>query len=448
MSTTASKPLAGKPEISQFRKRLIVLCDGTGQDSTANDHTKPPTNVTRFGRAISPWTEVETTVANTSEPKKEQVEQIVYYQKGVGTNSWLDKRATGAGVAANVRAAYGFLAHNYDPGDEIYFFGYSRGAYTARAIADMVIKAGLLKKRGMDAFTKLYKTYSDQYLSGSKADAGKEGAGKEGPSDRLKVNGIEDEWYHEGADRAVRIVGVWDTVEFHKPGPGRSFGYPGEEIKFENNELSPHIPFGFHALALDERRKAFSPTLWKVSSGSQSEDNRSQHIKQVWFSGRHSDIGGGCPDPSLSNITLAWMIAECEETKLLGFDHSYCRADDQVGSELWDTARGATAEEADFGDWVYHLADWIPFVETLKDRELLSEDGTPNGEVHASIEHRNLGKNPKAKDAKHYPCNLLTGDYDEGKGWRLRGHQGKWLEVAHLNDLEEEYRGKVRRADT
>lgn len=312
----------------------------------------------------------------------------------------------------------------------------------------MVTKAGLLKKRGMDAFTKLYETYSKHYLSGSKAGASKEGATNEGSTDQgasdlLKVEGIEDGWCHQRAHRAVKIVGAWDTVEFHKPGPGRSFGYPGEDIKFENTELSLRIPFGFHALALDERRKVFSPTLWKVSSDSQSKQ---QTIKQVWFSGRHSDVGGGGLDSYLSDIPLAWMIAECEETKLLGFDHSYCRVDDQERSEKWDTARGATTEEKDLRDWMYEAADWIPFFETMKDRELLSEDGTTNGQVHASIKHRNL-KNPKAKDDKHYPCNLLTGD-PEGKRWPLRGHQGKWLEVAHFNDLEEKYRGRIRRADT
>ncbi|EON62377.1 hypothetical protein W97_01599 [Coniosporium apollinis CBS 100218] len=442
----SSKPLLRKPSegpVSHFRKRLIVLCDGTGQDSTANDHTQYPTNVTRFGRAISPWTTVTTKNKITDKEEEEQVEQIVYYQKGVGTNSWLDKRATGAGVAANVRAAYGFLAHNYDPGDEIYFFGYSRGAYTARAIAGMVTKAGLLKKRGMDAFTKVYEAYHKLRLSGSKEDTSDEDTSEEDDSTTLKVDGVKEDWYHDpdSVKAAVRIVGVWDTVEFHKPAVGKFFGYGGEDVEFENKKLSRQIPFGFHALALDERRKAYSPTLWKVSK------HGTQTIKQVWFSGRHSDVGGGVSNPRLSDIPLAWMIGECEKTGYLGFDRSYCVAGNPPQPIQWGTSLGSTDENEKNGwfYWTHHLTDIV----TLRDREPLSEKWTTNEQIHASIAHRKFGKNedPGAKDAKPYECKLLTGENPESQGWLLHRDPQKGLLEAELNKVEKDYKGRIRKAD-
>ncbi|EON65065.1 hypothetical protein W97_04300 [Coniosporium apollinis CBS 100218] len=435
MSTAVSGSTAIEPKrLSHFRKRLIILCDGTGQDSTAND-LKYPTNVTRFARAISPWTEVE-----TAGEGKVQVEQIVYYQKGVGTNSKLDwglGGATGAGVAANIRAAYGFLAHNYDPDDEIYFFGYSRGAYTARAIAGMVTEVGLLTKRGMDAFPTLYEAHHKRRLSGS----------KKGTSNDSPIEGIDSNWYHKGAEDSVRIIGVWDTVAFHKPEVGELLGYDVEDFEFENLELSPKIQYGFHALALDERRTVFSPTLWGLSP----QDSRTDRMKQVWFSGRHSDIGGGGSDPRLSDITLAWMIAECEKTKLLSFDHSYCVSDyeklDPNESEPWNTTLGTTEDPGtrDLLDLVYHWADVIPFMNTVDDRRPMSLDGTTNEQIHKSIVDRKLAQNLDGEDCVIYPCKLLTGTHD-ATGWQLQWDAGKYLMEAEIQDVEMKYKGRVRNA--
>jgi hypothetical protein len=204
----------------------------------------------------------------------------------------------GAGLSANVRSAYGFLAHNYNPGDQIYFFGFSRGAYTARAIAGLVTSFGLLTKKGMDNFSHVYQEYYEKQdkTTGPNLVRLEELAGG-------KAN------LHDDAKESVEIIGVWDTVGFHET------GWTGEKFEFYNTKLSGKVKYGFHALSLDETGKAFLPTLWDSDADSPGGKNATQ----VWFSGTHSGVGGGNQDSGLADISLAWMIAKCHETKSLSF---------------------------------------------------------------------------------------------------------------------------------
>lgn len=298
----------------------------------------------------------------------------------------------------------------------------------------MVTEFGLLTKHGMDAFPALYKEYHKRRLKRSKEDA----------SDDLAFEKIKDK-FHKRAKDAVRIIGVWDTVAFHKPEAGNLLGYDVEDFEFQYLELSPKVWYGFHALALDERRTVFSPTLWKDSSHPQDK------MKQVWFSGRHSDIGGGGSNPRLSDIPLAWMIAECEKTGLLGFDHSYCVSDyeklDPNESEPWNTTLGTTEDPGtrDLLDLVYHWADVIPFMNTVDDRRPMSLDGTTNEQIHKSIVDRKLAQNLDGEDCVVYPCKLLTGTHD-ATGWQLQWDAGKYLMEAEIQDVEMKYKGRVRNA--
>ncbi|KIX01689.1 uncharacterized protein Z518_09415 [Rhinocladiella mackenziei CBS 650.93] len=202
--------------------------------------------------------------------------------------------AYGAGLSANIRAAYGFLAHNYDPnpGDEIFFFGFSRGAYTARSTAGLVNKLGLLTKRGMDYFPDVYDEFHDDPTS--KPDF-------EFSAELLKKIGND---VVEQAKDAVKIVGVWDTVEFHGEGLGE------EKIEFHNAKLSPRVAYAYHALSLDERR-------WPSGYEVNKDGTGLQCMKQLWFSGAHSDVGGGKYDPGCSGIALGWMLAHCNKDKKL-----------------------------------------------------------------------------------------------------------------------------------
>lgn len=270
-------------------KRIVVCCDGTWNDTDSIDDL---TNVSRLA-----W-------ATKSLDDRGNIAQIVYYQSGVGSEgdivSQIKGGSLGLGLARNVRDAYTFICGNYRPGDDILLFGFSRGAYTARSVAGLIGYAGVIAKEDLDRFMidlwEGYKTQSKDAL-------------EKFPS-RLK-------------DVKIKCVGVWDTVG--------SLGIPGnlgslfkKDYDFHDTKLGPRVERALHALALDEQRKDFAPTLWE-----QTADGRAggQVLKQVWFAGVHSDIGGGYPEHGLSDITLAWMASEVEDILAIDFDYLLSRRD-------------------------------------------------------------------------------------------------------------------------
>jgi len=283
-------------------KRLVVCCDGTWNDSDdGNDFT----NVSRLAWAIAP-----------SDARNGDIPQIVYYQSGVGTGGDLFSKLGGGGVglglSRNVRDAYAFLANNYADGDEIFLFGFSRGAYTARSIGGLIGYAGLIHKRDMDRFSTLWEGY------------------------RLRDKVASTDPRPQFADRhdpvAIKCVGVWDTVG--------ALGVPGHLDKvftsfyeFHDTGLGAHVANAFHALALDETRDDFKPTLWTQEPVSAQSG---QVLKQVWFAGVHSNIGGGYPEHGLSDITLAWMVSEISSLLALDFDYLKSRRDMR---NLWSLGR-------------------------------------------------------------------------------------------------------------
>ena len=244
-------------------KRIIICCDGTWNEPDQN-----PTNVTKLVRSIKPTA-------------SDGMHQVVFYDQGVGTGGSIDKfvgGAFGSGLEKNVLDCYRFLVHNYQLGDEIYAFGFSRGAYTARAFVGFIHAVGMLEKPQLDklkAAYKYYRTEPDKRPSGS---------------------------YDDNYRPDIRMVGVFDTVgALGAPTPllGKlTRGWVG----FFNTHLSQQVKHAYHALALDERRAPFQPDLW---TGSINED---QYVEQCWFSGAHSDIGGGYEKCGLSDIALQWML--------------------------------------------------------------------------------------------------------------------------------------------
>ena len=433
----------GVPPTDRTPKRLIVLCDGTGRDSLTPDPKANPTNVTRISRAIARYATVE----------EKLIEQVVFYQPGVGTETGQLARggAYGLGVSANVRAAYAFFAHNYVKGDQIYLFGFSRGAYTARAIAGLVTGAGLLTKRGMDRFPEVY---ADCYTNIPKD---KPGENKTVVSDylrrSLKANGEID----ESARDAVQLVGVFDTVGFHAEGKliTKVLGST-EEPEFNNTRLSPSVRYGYHALALDEEREPFKPTLWQTPQKTDlapEAANRFVEMQQVWFSGVHSDIGGGLKEPYLSDISLAWMISRCSGPDKLAFidlqrnDEWYLFKPKTLGvldapvppETKWDTFLGANQQ-----GWG-NLGD-----EALKLVENLSHGPRPapktqdytQEELHRSIRDRNLMGSGKGA----WPCKLLTGERN-GNEYPIKGST-KSLKVhsdAEKDKIEDLFHGRIRK---
>jgi uncharacterized protein (DUF2235 family) len=282
-------------------KRLVVCCDGTWNDS---DNGTGYTNVSRLAWAIKPVDD------------RSRTTQIVFYQSGVGTDGDLTSRlgggALGLGLSHSIRDAYAFVCNNYVAGDEIFLFGFSRGAYTARSIGGLIGYAGLLGKQDLDRFFELWDGYKEPDEDDQAA------ALKKFPA-RI-------------TDVPIKVIGVWDTVG--------SLGIPADLERFDflnfrryygfhNTNLGARVERAFHALALDERRKNFVPTLWKQTADGKKNG---QVLKQVWFAGVHSNVGGGYKEHGASDIALAWIAGEVEPFLDIDFNYLKLRRD---LSEKW-----------------------------------------------------------------------------------------------------------------
>ncbi len=253
-------------------KRIIICCDGTW-----NEPDTDPTNVTKLVRSIKP---------QAADGKH----QVVFYDQGIGTGDAMDKffgGAFGYGMEQNVLDGYRFLVHNYQLGDELYFLGFSRGAFTARALVGLVHSVGLIEKDGLDRLKTAYHYYRTA-------------------PDKRPPSQYEDNYKPD-----IQMVGVFDTVGA-LGAPTRLLGKLTRPwVGFYNTHISPLVKHAYHALALDERRGPFTPDLW---TGSLNSD---QYMEQCWFAGAHSDIGGGYEKCGLSDITLQWMISKARN---LGLD--------------------------------------------------------------------------------------------------------------------------------
>jgi uncharacterized protein (DUF2235 family) len=240
----------------------------------------------------------------------DEASQLKYYDSGVGTNGSAFEHffggALGEGLFQKVRDGYEFLAYVWDPGDDIYFFGFSRGAYTARSLAGMLAAFGVptknLDNQTVARVFQAYRISDHDQRQRVKADLAAE---------------------YALTDVNVKMVGVWDTVGALGI-PGHLFGnFDQEKYGFLDTALNPCIQNAFHAVSLDERRSSFMPTLWTNPDGTPRDNDKQLH--QVWFPGVHCDVGGGYAQCDLSNITLRWMIDNARSCGLV-FDE---RAVDQ-----------------------------------------------------------------------------------------------------------------------
>ncbi|KAJ5669586.1 hypothetical protein N7462_010656 [Penicillium macrosclerotiorum] len=283
---------------SPMPKRIIICCDGTWQSSVSGQKNVP-SNVTRLCRALN-------RVGVDKDGKEWQ--QVVWYDSGIGTESVglgeVIQGATGEGLEGNVVAAYNFCVLNYHPGDQIMCFGFSRGAYTARTIAGLISDIGICSKSDLNEFPDLWAIYkkvphgkrfhrSDLWYDWiwGKADE-HQGAGDENHREFVYEKPPQGDWAQEGS-RNVEVVGVYDTVgALGMPEvlgvklPSKEGWYnvglsPSKIMSplfcahpiYTHVENSSDIKHAFHALALDERRKAFSPTLWYLSDKTATQED-------------------------------------------------------------------------------------------------------------------------------------------------------------------------------
>ena len=335
-----------------MKKRLIVLCDGTW-----NSADKPAvTNVCKLREAVD-------------EAEDAAVPQIVKYEPGVGTRPWERIRggALGVGLSRNVQECYEFLVDRYDPGDELFLFGFSRGAFTARSLGGLVRNSGILRREHRSLVKDAYKLYRSR----KPEDKPSEAAATE----------FRAKYSHPDAD--IEFIGVWDTVG----ALGIPTRLPGltKRWAFHDTTLSKSVHNAYHAISIDERRKPFVPTLWvkkEDEHGNAVEPPEHQTVEQVWFAGVHSDVGGGYAEPDLSDIPLRWLTNRARDCGLV------LKPGELVGEDK------ASASVHDSLSFFYRLLGPV-------DRKLMAIDGEPiNASLAPSVQAR------RAADPSYNPPGL------------------------------------------
>jgi uncharacterized protein (DUF2235 family) len=229
---------------------------------------------------------------------KDGIEQLKIYDSGVGSSTFSKKDQilggmAGAGIDKNIKDVYKFLMLNYTVGDEIYLFGFSRGAYTARSLAGFIRNCGILKPENIHLVDEAYELYRDR------------NAYTQPDSDLMK--GFKNKFCFENIT-PIKFIGVWDTVGSLGMPFRSKRKYNLERYKFHDVKISSTIDFAYHALAIDERRSIFSPTLWELSDTVKNNPNHKQIMEQRWFAGVHCNVGGGYVDCGLSDAALKWLI--------------------------------------------------------------------------------------------------------------------------------------------
>lgn len=285
-------------------KRLVVCCDGTW--STLNQ--KLLTNVALTARAIS---------ARDADGNP----QIVYYDDGIGVEvSRLNRfnAATGRGLDYKILEAYEFLTLNYEPGDQIYLFGYSRGAYTVRSLGGLVRKCGVLQRAHADKAAAALELYRERHLTPDGPEATEFRAQYAAAWPKLDASGMQTVMSSGAAtyDLRIKYIGVWDTVgalgiPIKAPFSNRS----NPKYEFHDLALSRAVLNARQAVAIDERRKPFSPTLW-TNLEAFNVEGQAPRVEQLWFPGDHGGVGGGGLTRKLSAGALMWVLEGAEMTGL------------------------------------------------------------------------------------------------------------------------------------
>lgn len=254
-------------------KNIVVLSDGTGQEGGVGYNT----NIYKIFNIIEDRTK----------------NQIAFYDPGLGTaGAELLQQVTGYGISKNIKDCYKFIFENYESGDQIYLLGFSRGAATVRSLSSFIHYFGILPKSRPDLVDEAYGIYKIKNEEKRRSQA---------------ESFIER---HHTMWARIKFLGCFDTVS--------ALGFPIKGISslldrisffnhnFHNFKLSKSVEKAYHALSIDDKRKTFHPTLWD------SDIESYQTLKQVWFSGVHTDVGGGYKEHDLSDIPFLWLFRQAE----------------------------------------------------------------------------------------------------------------------------------------
>jgi len=320
-------------------KNLVVCCDGTD-----NEFGEDNTNVVRL----------------LSLTLKQDEEQVVFYEPGLGTfpapgaitpfQKWVTKKlgsAFGYGLTQNLAVCYEFLVEHYKPGDRIYLFGFSRGAYTARALAALIHVCGLMHTKNHNLVPYAIKLFESEASKAKKLNDKEEL--RTGKKQRLNLSVCDEFKRVFSITPEIHFLGVWDTVS--------SVGTILDPYNLPHTRWNPSVKTVRHAISIDEMRKFFRTNLWSTSK------EQSTDVKQVWFAGVHADIGGGYDESEsgLAKITLKWMLDEARTASLV-IDET------QLPRVFPDDANDSTLSHPDpyakihneLDKWFWKLMQWIP----------------------------------------------------------------------------------------
>ncbi|MEH2469155.1 uncharacterized protein (DUF2235 family) [Nitrobacteraceae bacterium AZCC 2161] len=358
-------------------KNIVVCCDGTGNEISENI-----SNVLKLYRVLR-------------KTGKTQPNQVVFYDPGVGTlarpDPWTKFKqdavavlglATGYGLDDNVLAAYGFLVNQYEEGDEIYLFGFSRGAYTVRVLAGLVHRIGLLSSHQSNLAGAALTAYKQVRLTSTPVTAmtdGSDGSGEAREPTPSSKDDSASQFARILSSRwpTIKFVGVWDTVaSVIVPRPDRFYAFSLQVLA--NTRNNPSVRVFRQAIAIDERRRMFrldpwdEPQTFMHNRFSSTNNAEPQDAKQVWFSGVHADIGGGYPEEEsgLSKFPLIWMIDEAVA-------HGLAVDPRTVNQLAWGVQRKGSPfsyvrpdilrDPHDSMSAVWRLLEWLPKSEKYKE---------------------------------------------------------------------------------
>ncbi len=297
-------------------KNIVICCDGTG-----NEYGPTNSNVVKLFQVL----------------ERDPATQAAFYDPGVGTMAapeaisklmkkvtWILGLAFGFGLQRNVCEAYAYLMENYRSGDRVFLFGFSRGAYTARALAAMLHKVGLLERGAENQIPYAFRMF------GQKTNFAVAGGFKKTFSRPCPVH----------------FVGVWDTVS--------TVGWVYNPVTFPFTARNPSIGVFRHAISIDERRTHFRTNLFRAEG--------EQDCKQVWFAGVHADVGGSYPEPEsgLAKLTLQWMLREAQTHGLL-IDQK--RAEEIVlgiGKDGYAAPDSSAMQHDQLKQWGWRIVEHLP----------------------------------------------------------------------------------------